>query len=371
MGKDISGESWYKDISSGSGKKYIVMDGLEYYAAYKNTGSKTISAVLRKSGVDSYTGEARNRSLIISIAAVVFMGIAIILLSGSITRPVKNMSEKVQLISSGNLDIELGIKSNDELGQLARDFDNLRQMLKKLTLDINEMNREHVNKNYGYVIDDSIYYGGFKIIVDIINSMAQHRANESHTLRSAIENLNNSIQEIDDNIKSNASAAKSVRDVSAQAADYANISNEKMEEMTKSINEINESSQNLSKTIKAINSVSSQTRMMAINAAIEAVKAGEAGKGFSALADQISDLATKSEASIKDSTKILEVAKVKVHEGNEITSETVGVIQEMISQILVVSEYVNKITQASVEQERSIENVRDNVSKIARIMDIV
>jgi len=372
INKNISGESWYKDVNSGSGKKSIVIDGEKYYAAYKNTGMKIIMALVQESEIRSFTDAVRNRSIIVSAAAVVFMGIAIVILSSSIiTRPIKYMSEKLNLVSEGNLDIELAVKSNDEIGQLSRDFNSLKNMLRNLISDIEKMDEEVSRKNYEYIIDASVYYGGFKEIVDIINAMSEHRATETFMLRSAIENLNNAIQGIDEKVQANADTAANAKDIAAQTADYANLSNEKMEEMLKSINEINNSSQNLTKAIKSINSVSSQTKMMAINAAIEAVKAGEAGKSFSALADQIGVLSIKSESSIKESTEMLGIAKNKAFEGNEITNETVGVIQEMIKRILTVSEYVNDIARASSEQEQEIHAIKDNINKIATIMNII
>ena len=377
IGKDISAESWYKDISSGSGSasgsgtKHIVIDGVKYYAAYKNINSKTITSLLQEREINARTNTVRNSSVMLAAAAVVFMGIVIIFLAGSIIRPVKDMSKKVKLVSNGNLDIELSIKSNDEIGHLSRDFDGLRNMLKKLTSDVNKMSDEHDGKNYDYIIDDSQYYGGFKTIVDIINNMARRRADETFTLRDSIGNLNGIIQDIDENIKSNAHAASSARELAAKTTDYANMSSEKMEKMMNSIEDINESSNNLSKAIKAINSIASQTNMLAINAAIEAVKAGESGRSFSALADQIGVLANQSTLSVNDSTEMLGIAKLKTQEGTEITHETVGVIQKMIEQILVVSECMNDIAQASQEQEKSIDNVRHNVTKISKIMDIV
>jgi len=371
IGKDVSGETWYKDINSGSGTKYIVIDGVKYYAAYKNTGSKTITALLQENEINAHTNAVRNRSALLAAAAVLFMGFVIVLLTGSITRPVKDMSRKVKLVSNGNLDIELSSKSEDEIGNLARDFDGLRKMLKKLALDVKRMNDEHSGKNYDYVIEDAQYSGGFKVIVDIINNMARRRANETFTLRTSIENLNDSIQNIEENIKSNAYAASNARDIAVKTTGYANLSSEKMDLMMNSINDINESSQNLTKTIKTINDIASQTNMLAINAAIEAVKAGESGRSFSALADQIGVLANKSAISVTDSTEMLDIAKFKAQEGTEITHETVNVIQKMIEQILVVSDCVNNIAQASQEQEQSINSVRHNVTKIAEIMDIV
>lgn len=371
LNKNVSNENWYSDINSGAGTKHIVIDGVKYYAAYKNTNAKTIVSLLQESEINAHTNTIRDNSIMLAAAAVLFMGIIIVILAASITRPVKDMSKKIKLVANGDLDIELKQKSNDEIGYLSRDFDSLRTMLKKLASDVNRMNDEHKEKNYDYVIDVSQYYGGFKVIVDIINNMAQRRAKETFTLKTSIGDLNNIIHDIDENIKSNAEAASNARELALKTTDYANLSSGKMEQMMNSINDINESSINLSKTIKAINAVASQTNMLAINAAIEAVRAGEAGRSFSALADQIGVLAHQSTNSVNDSTEMLDIARIKTQEGTEITHETVEVIQKMIEQILIVADCINNIAQASHEQEQSINNVRHNVTKIAEIMDIL
>lgn len=371
VGRDVSGEAWYMSISSGEGRENIEIDGIKYYAGYKNiNNNQQILAVLTESEINSHTGEVRNSSIIISAAAVVFMSVVIIIMmSGIITRPIQNMSRKLKAVTQGELDVEINVKSNDELGHLAYDFNSLRQMIQKLVLDVDTMNYEHSrNKNYGYMIDGTEYFGGFKEIADIINSMADFRAKESMTLRTAVENLNDITQTLDLHIKSNAASASDARDIAEKTKGFADLGGEKMGVMLKAIEDINESSNNLAKVIKAIDSIALQTNMLAINAGIEAVKAGEFGRSFSVLAEQISVLAKKSAGSVDESALLLETAKNNTDAGTDITNETVGVIQKMIEQIIIVSERINNIAQASREQEREINNLRETVMKIQQIM---
>lgn len=75
----------------------------------------------------------RNLMFIILGIIVILSGIMAFSIARSISRPINELSKGVQIVGSGNLDYKVGTNSRDEIGQLARSFDQMTQDLKVIT----------------------------------------------------------------------------------------------------------------------------------------------------------------------------------------------------------------------------------------------
>ncbi|MCE5286810.1 MAG: methyl-accepting chemotaxis protein [Pelosinus sp.] len=80
------------------------------------------------------------------------------------------------------------------------------------------------------------------------------------------------------------------------------------------LSELKNANNDMSKVIRTIQQIAQQTNLLSLNSAIEAARAGEAGRGFGVVADEIKKLATRSFASTKESTKIIEDIQTKANE---------------------------------------------------------
>ncbi|MEN6464533.1 MAG: SpoIIE family protein phosphatase [Syntrophaceae bacterium] len=83
----------------------------------------------------------RLNQVIISIGAAGFaiLFLVIIVISGTITRPLRNLAEKAREIAKGNLDIDVPpIKSADEVGELTESFSNMKSALKEYISNLAE-----------------------------------------------------------------------------------------------------------------------------------------------------------------------------------------------------------------------------------------
>lgn len=131
------------------------------------------------------------------------------------------------------------------------------------------------------------------------------------------------------------------------------------------MNNINESSTRISDITSIIDSIAFQTNILALNAAVEAARAGTQGRGFAVVASEVRSLAQRSAEAAKDIKDLIADSHEKVDSGMKLASAAGESMSEMVDQVKGVTELINAISVATLEQKAGIEQVNAAVASLS------
>lgn len=391
--KIIAGETQIT-ISKDSSKLILIMPIKDYSGAIKGY----IKTVTSRAANLEYLNKMENQIKLISIIGVIIATLLTLFISIMVAKPIKKLSTVAYELSNENWDVNIDIKSNDETGQLANSMQALVNSLKMYTLYIDEISslleqlgNGNLNLEFGLTYDK-----GFAIIKNAldktsnmlnttlkqINEASNQVTDASQQVAhgalalsqgateqaSSIEEFSATINDISTQIQQNAQNTNKAKEISINANEATTRGKQQMLDMIAAMNEINEKSHEISKIIKNIDDIAFQTNILALNAAVEAARAGNAGKGFSVVAEEVRNLASKSAESAKDTALLIEHSLKAIENGTRIASETEKSLEVIVEESQKSLDIIKDIADSTNEQATSISQVNIGIEQISSIV---
>jgi methyl-accepting chemotaxis protein len=287
----------------------------------------------------------RVRVLIIALAILAASVVAAILISGTISRPVVALADKVALIGKGDLTVDIPAQvRNDEVGVLAR---AMHQMVGDLRSQIGQMME-------GTTVLSSSASEISTTVAELATTSAQTSSAMTETTVTA-EQLKQAAQHASDRAKSVATIAQESVKTSAagrQATEETARMMRRIKEQMSSIGEtvvrLSEHSRRIEEIMAAVQDLADQSNLLAVNASIEAARVGEQGKGFAVVAREIKDLADQSREATDQVRSILGETREWVSAVVMAAESGIKAVEAGVNQSIVAGESIEKLY-ASVE----------------------
>ena len=388
---------------------YVVNDNITNFATMKKGVSVTVPLKLDSGNGNYWTlymamdsvefNAAIIRDTIKLVVALMIFGVILLYI---IYRIIKNSLHPITYITAGaaelekgNLKINIDVNTNDELGRLAKGINHISETMNNYVQDISQQLSSMASNNMDIEIKQK-YIGDFIPIQTSIEQIAKSLNETLHRItvsaddvasgsvsvsdgaqilskgaleqEAAIEELAVSIESLSDDVKANADDAQKMSLIVKEVGENIKISNEEMEQLVNAMADIRTSSAGIEQILKTIGEIARQTNLLSLNASIEAARAGLAGKGFAVVADEIRNLAEKSGEALQQTSELIENSFESVKRGTSIADETAKSLFAVVEGAKEISGSVDKISIASQNQKRVLEELVKSIDLIAEVV---
>ncbi|MBT1264245.1 methyl-accepting chemotaxis protein [Pseudomonas pergaminensis] len=314
------------------------------------------------------------------IAAVVGL-ILVWLMARSVTRPILGVADMLEDIASGEGDLtrRLAYDKKDELGQLAGWFNRFLDKLQPIIAEV----KRSVQDARG-TADQSA------AIATETSAGMERQYRQVDQVATASHEMSATAQDV---ARSAAQAAQAARDADQATRDGLTV----IDRTTRNIGELAAdmstamtqveglaaNSEKIGSVLEVIRGIAEQTNLLALNAAIEAARAGEAGRGFAVVADEVRNLARRTQESVEETRLVIEQLQSGTEEvvgamGNsyrqaqgsvEQVGQAVTALRQIGDAVTVISDMNLQIASAAEEQSAVAEEINSNVATIRDVTE--
>ncbi|PFL19020.1 chemotaxis protein [Bacillus cereus] len=364
---DKADDSWAKKIYEdnhgtfsytygGSEKKMVFATNLK--TGWKIAGTMYSNEVIEAAQPVFYN------MLIVMFISLVVGGALIYFVTLSITKPLKQLVVTSKEISEGDLTQTIQIYSNDEIGQLAKGFNEMTHSLRTLI--------GRINTSAGHVAAASEELTASvrqaSEATEQITSAMDEISSGATTQTASVENGAMLLFDVTEGIQHVANSSLSINSASAHTREKAEDGGKlvgktvnQMQSIAESVSQsdaviqlLNNKSKQIGDILEVIQNIADQTNLLALNAAIEAARAGEHGRGFAIVADEVRKLAEQSSVSSSEISKLI----CEIQDDMSKTVKSMNNVNEEVQSGLVIA---NETKQNFTEILQSTNEIADQI----------
>ncbi|MCL1813749.1 MAG: methyl-accepting chemotaxis protein [Treponema sp.] len=329
--------------------------------------------------------------IVLIIVSLVISIILSLLITLNIVRPLGKVTVSMKDIAHGDFTKRVNIRSKDEIGFLAEEFNetvgHVSTLISKIKYKIDALtNTGHelninMAKTSEVVGELSVNFDEMKTVKTRQEKSAVEAESAVKEIQTSINNLNKMVEEQSESVNTSSSA------IEEMTANIRSVTKTLIEN-TKNVNELSESSEHgkagvqmvaekiqdiardsagLLEINSVMENIASQTNLLSMNAAIEAAHAGEAGKGFAVVASEIRKLAESSASQSKTTAEMLKKIKTSIDSITLSSNEVISRFNIIDSGVKTVSHHEQNIRSAMEEQEIGGQQILNSMGRLKEL----
>jgi methyl-accepting chemotaxis protein len=338
--------------------------------------TKEIEADKQTVNDDKKTG-AIILNAVIGLSILIGLVVAIIVIR-SITKPLNEMTERLRDIAEGEGDLThiIQLQSKDELGVMAKSFNQMVGKLRDLMKQVSENADQVAAAAEQLHVSSQETTKATEQIASTVEQVASGTDDQVQTVKETsikVSTLSSRLSSIASKSELVAKTALSTSSGAVEGNKAIEGIAEKMDDINSTVGQLSqevrklgERSNQISEIVQVITGIAEQTNLLALNAAIEAARAGENGRGFAVVSDEVRKLAEQSAASASQISELIHIIQSDTHQTIRSMDETTLKVTEGTTLIQHAGKSFKEIEQAVTNVSADIREMSSTVQEISR-----
>ncbi len=283
------------------------------------------------------------------IAALLMAGAVLWGVTVNVIRPLRDVIGHLDRIADGDLGAAIPSRGDNDIGRLYAGMARMQASLASIV-------------------------GQVRTSSERIQNAAVQTTQGNTDLSSRFEQLSASLVETSANmeqltatVKDNDEHADQAHRLAGDAGGVAARGGDAVARVVETMGLIETRSQHIEEIVGSIEAIAFQTNILALNASVEAARAGEHGSGFAVVAEEVRLLAQNSDRLAKQIRTLIVDSGAEVARGSEQAAQAGDTMAEIVAAVERVSAIMARISSASAEQTRGIEQIGLAVSQMDRV----
>ncbi|MEZ8021863.1 methyl-accepting chemotaxis protein [Vibrio sp. 1F255] len=313
-------------------------------------------------------------ALMIIVFVVLLLAAARVML-----RQTQYLNDAIKTMADKNLSVPIQMDCKDEYGDVARE-------LEKTRVQLNDMIKTQVASSDELFALTEV----MTISMSETKESAQEEFNEIDQLATAMSEMTSTVQTVAEHAQSASSLTEQASGQALTGQKFVQGSVSKMSELSSDIaasaaavNQVEERVDSIGSVVGTIQGISEQTNLLALNAAIEAARAGEAGRGFAVVADEVRNLAQRTQqatveiqdmishlqSSANSAVELMEKSVVEAAEGVDLVTNAGSELDGIVSQVNQINDMNFQIATAAGQQSSVAEEMSINLTNVRELVE--
>jgi methyl-accepting chemotaxis protein-1 (serine sensor receptor) len=291
----------------------------------------------------------RNWLITLCVAALALAAGAGVFITRSITGPIRRAVDVASTVARGDLRSRIVVTQKDETGQLLGALADMNARLIETVSRVRESSGSIANASTEIATGNT----------DLSQRTEQQAA--------SLEETAASMEELTSTVKQNTENAQQASVLASNASDVAQRGSKVVSQVVDTMHGISASSTKIAEITGMIEGIAFQTNILALNAAVEAARAGEQGRGFAVVASEVRSLAQRSSSAAKEIKELIANSVQQVQSGSVLAGQAGETMAEVTQAVARVTDIMEEIAAASIEQGRGIEQVNQAITQMDEV----
>jgi methyl-accepting chemotaxis protein len=356
----------------------VTIDGVDYMANVYTSPDLGWKFIGFKQTDEIYANaqELTWMTLVVCAVLVLLFGVAGVVTANRIVTPINLVKEGLRTIAQGEGDLtsRLALLGTDETGELAKWFnqfiESTQAMIKVIKENAISMHGVSSQTNERTTAMSASLQRQLNAVEQIVTAVTEMSSAANEVAQTCIRTAEVSEQGL--------TATRSGKEVITRSSSGVNNLGTSIQDSSKVIQELERETVNINNILSTIQQIAEQTNLLALNAAIEAARAGEQGRGFAVVADEVRNLAKRTQDStgqinsilsllvnrIKEVTVSMDRSLVESSKAIELSAEVMDAFENIESAVQMIRDMTMQIATATEEQHLVTEDINQNIVAI-------